>query len=125
MVTKSVQQFKAELFRALAHASRIRILELLRIGEMSVSELQLRLGIEPASVSQQLGVLRSQELVAFRKEGSNVYYCVRDPVVFDLLDAARVLFNSRVTALHALAQEEDAADSAVQAEGGGASAYLT
>ena len=84
-----LQTFKAELFKALAHPVRIRILELLRNGEMTVSELQSRLEIEaPSVVSQQLAVLRARQLVTGRKEGTNVHYRVVDPQLFALLDAA-------------------------------------
>jgi ArsR family transcriptional regulator len=101
-----LQGFKAELFKALSHPIRIRILELLRTGEMTVSELQARLEIEASSVSQQLGVLRARQLVVGRKEGTSVYYRVVDPQVFDLLDIARAMFERHLVALQALVLEE-------------------
>ena len=105
-----LQTFKAELFKALAHPVRIRILELLRTGEMTVSELQVLLEIEASSVvSQQLAVLRSRQLVTSRKEGTSVYYRVVDPQLFALLDAARVLFDHHLLALQAMAADEPAA----------------
>ena len=105
-----LQTFKAELFKALAHPARIRILELLRTGEMTVSELQARLEIEaPSVVSQQLSVLRARGLVAGRKEGTSVYYRVVDPKLFALLDDARLLFENHLLALQAMAEEEPAA----------------
>jgi DNA-binding transcriptional ArsR family regulator len=103
-----LQGFKAELFKALSHPIRIRILEMLRIGEMTVSELRERLDIEASSVSQQLGVLRARQLVVGRKEGTSVYYRVVDPKVFELLDIARALFERQLGALQALADESDA-----------------
>ncbi|MEK7216495.1 MAG: metalloregulator ArsR/SmtB family transcription factor [Chloroflexota bacterium] len=106
MTTHSLQHFKSELFKALAHPTRIRVLELLRTGEMTVSELQLRLALEAASVSQQLGVLRAQELVTSRREGSSVFYRIVDPKVFELLDLARSIFDTRVAILQALTQQD-------------------
>jgi DNA-binding transcriptional ArsR family regulator len=103
-----VQAFKAELFKALSHPIRIRILELLRTGEMTVSELQMRLEIEASSVSQQLGVLRSRQLVVGRKEGTSVYYRVTDPQVFELLDVARLMFEHHLGALQAMADKDAA-----------------
>jgi DNA-binding transcriptional ArsR family regulator len=103
-----VQAFKAELFKALSHPIRIRILELLRTGEMTVSELQMRLEIEASSVSQQLGVLRSRQLVVGRKEGTSVYYRVTDPQVFELLDVARAMFEHHLGALQAMADQDAA-----------------
>lgn len=102
-----LQGFKAELFKALGHPVRIRILELLRSGERTVSELQAHLQIEPSSVSQQLAVLRSRQLVAVRKEGTSAYYRVADALVFDLLDTARAIFEGQLVSLQAMASEVD------------------
>lgn len=100
-----LQGFKAELFKALGHPVRIRILELLRDGERTVSELQSALEIDGSSVSQQLAVLRARQLVIGRKESTSVYYRVADPLVFDLLDTARAIFDSHLIALQAMAEE--------------------
>jgi len=104
-----LQSFKAEFFKALAHPIRIRILEILRVGERSVQELQIRLDVDQSTVSQQLAVLRTKNIVAARKEGTTVRYEVRDPLVGDLLDVARRIFNNQLTGtqtmLRALRQE--------------------
>jgi DNA-binding transcriptional ArsR family regulator len=92
----SLRVFKAEFFKALAHPARIKILELLRGGELSVTELQEHLGIESSSVSQNLSVLRHKNIVETRKAGTTVYYWVRDPEVFELLDVARRIFNNQL-----------------------------
>lgn len=103
-----LQTFKAELFKALGHPVRIRILELLRTGEMTVSELQTHLEIDPSSVSQQLAVLRNRQLVAGRKQGTSVYYSAVDAQVYELLDVARAMFNRHVLTLQAMADAADA-----------------
>ena len=103
-----MQNFKAELFKALGHSSRIRIIELLRNGEQTVSELQSQLEMEPSSVSQQLSVLRARQLVVGRKDGTNVHYRVTDPQVFDLLDTARALFEQHLGSLQAMADSDPA-----------------
>lgn len=89
-------QFKAEFFKALAHPLRIRILDELRNGELGVNDLCARLGAEQSNLSQQLGVLRNHNLVIGRKEGSNVYYSVRDREIFRLLDVAKNIFNNHL-----------------------------
>jgi ArsR family transcriptional regulator len=101
-----LRAFKAELFKALAHPTRVKILDLLRGGARTVSELQAELGIEPSSVSQQLAVLRAKHIVEGRREGISVHYTVRDPHVFVLLDAARRIFNNHLVDLQAMADEE-------------------
>ena len=94
--TDELQAFKAAFFRALAHPVRIRILELLIKGEKSVQELQEVLGVDQPVVSQQLAVLRSTNIVTGRKEGVSVRYTVRDPLIGDLLNVARRIFNNHL-----------------------------
>lgn len=101
-----LQGFKAELFKALGHPIRIRILELLRNGERTVSDLQAALDIDAGSVSQHLAVLRGRQLVVGRKEGTSVYYRVSDSHVFDLLDAARAIFDRHLITLQGMADGE-------------------
>jgi DNA-binding transcriptional ArsR family regulator len=86
-----LSQVKAELFRALAHPARIRVLEVLVEGERSVGDMQPLVGIELSHLSQQLGVLRRAGLVTARRERSSVYYQLRHPLVADLLDVAKRL----------------------------------
>lgn len=104
----ALRGFKAELFKALAHPTRIHILELIRAGEKTVTELQAGLEIEASSVSQQLGTLRGIHIVEGRKQGTSVFYRVSDPNVFTLLDAAREMFNKRLLDLQSMVEEEPA-----------------
>ena len=91
-----ISRFKAEFFKALAHPLRIRILDELRKGEVSVNDLGSRLDVEQSNLSQQLAVLRNRNILAARKDGQNVYYSVRDPQLFDLLDVAKKIFNNHL-----------------------------
>ena len=88
--------FTAEFFKALAHPLRIRILDALRRGEIGVNDLSEKLGVEQSTISQQLGVLRKSNIVEGRKEAQNVYYSVRDPAIFRLLDEAKRVFNNHL-----------------------------
>ncbi len=89
--TAPVFEIKADLFRALAHPARVRALEVLADGERSVSELQPEVGIESSHLSQQLAVLRRAGLVTTRKDGTAVYYAIKDPTLVELLAVARKL----------------------------------
>jgi DNA-binding transcriptional ArsR family regulator len=92
---RPISEIKADLFRALAHPARIRVLEVLAEGERSVGELQPLVGIEASHLSQQLGVLRRAGLVTTRKVGSSVFYAIRDPELVQVLASAkRMLINS-------------------------------
>ncbi len=93
----SISEFKADLFRALSNAGRIRILETLARGERSVGDLQPDVGLELSHVSQQLGVLRRANLVTARKEGALVFYSLKSPLLADVLATAKQLLISSLT----------------------------
>ncbi len=81
-------QLHAHLCKALAHPTRLLLIDELRDGPHAVGELAEHLGLSQTNVSQHLGVLRRERLVAARRDGSTVYYSLRDPRVtqaFDLL----------------------------------------
>lgn len=91
-----LSHFKAEFFKALAHPLRIRLLDALRHGELGVNELCARLSVEQSTISQQLSILRTRDIVTGRKSGNNVFYSVKDPATFKLLDAAQDIFNNHL-----------------------------
>ena len=105
MTAGELQTFKAQFFRALAHPTRIRILEILTRGGRTVQELQEALTLDQPIVSQQLAVLRNQNIVAARKAGLSVRYTLRDPLVGELLDVARRIFNNRLVDTQGLLRE--------------------
>ena len=88
----TLREFKASIFQALAHPTRIAILELLRDGELPAGTIIERLGIEQSNASQHLAILRSRQIVTNRKEGNQVFYALRDPLLTDLLDIMRKYF---------------------------------
>ena len=91
-----LSKFKAEFFKALSHPLRIRILDALRNGEVTVGDLTARLEVEQSTLSQQLAILRNRDFIAARKSASNVFYSVHDPAIFRLLDVAREIFNNHL-----------------------------
>lgn len=105
MTPASLQAFKAEFFRALAHPVRIRILETLGGGERSVRELQQALGLEQPIVSQQLAVLRAKNIVTPRKVATTVRYALADPLITRLLGVARAIFDNHLVDRQSMLKE--------------------
>jgi len=101
----ALRQFKATIFQALAHPTRIAILELLRDKEVPVSVIVERLGLEPANASQHFAVLRAKHIVTSRKQGSQVSYSVRDPLIIEVLDTMRKYFQVHLEESMALLKE--------------------
>src|SRR5690606_35305667 len=92
----ALRRFKAEVFQALAHPTGIHIAESLRDGEKRVGAIVEAVGVEPANLSQHLAVIRGKGLVTNRKEGSQVFYSLRDPLLIDVLDTMRRYFQAHL-----------------------------
>lgn len=91
----SAQAVNAEFFRALGHPVRVRVLEQLRAHqEMSVRDLQAALQIESGGASQHLNAMRRHGLLAARRQGTSVFYRVRDPRTFQLLGISRQILTT-------------------------------
>ena len=82
----------AALLKALGHEGRLMILCHLSEGEKSVTELENRLGLRQAAVSQQLARLRAEGLVACRRDGKTIYYSIADARVAQLIVTLYGLF---------------------------------
>jgi|SRR5579871_512022 len=94
---ESLRQFKAGIFRALAHPTRIAIVELLRdSGATPVGTLHEQLSLEQANVSQHLAVLRSNHIVVARKDGNQVFYSLRDRIIGKVFDLMRQYFHAHL-----------------------------
>ena len=106
----SLRQFKAEIFQALAHSTRIAILDQLREGELTVGTFAERLDLEQANLSQHLAVLRARQIVVTRKAGNQVFYSVRDPLIFKMLDLMRRYFQKQVGESMAMLEELEKAE---------------
>lgn len=100
-----LRKFKAEIFRALAHPTRIAIVEILREGELSAGEIMERLGLEQANVSQHLTVLRARQVLLNRKEGNQVFYQLRDPALIKVLDILKRYFYSQLAETQTMLEE--------------------
>ncbi|HET9114899.1 MAG TPA: metalloregulator ArsR/SmtB family transcription factor [Gaiellaceae bacterium] len=74
----------ARRFRVLSEPSRIRLLDRLRDGELSVNELAAQLGAGQQNVSKHLSVLADAGILARRKDGNHVYYRIVDEGVLGL-----------------------------------------
>jgi ArsR family transcriptional regulator len=80
----------------LAHPTRIHIAECLKDSELSVGDLLDRIPVEPANLSQHLALLRSKGLVVNRKDGNQVFYRLRDPLLSEVLDSMRTYFHKHL-----------------------------
>jgi len=104
-MSQDLRRFKAEIFQGLAHPTRIAIVEALDRGEVSAGDLIEQLGLEQANASQHLSVLRSKQIVTGRKEGNQVFYSLRDPVLLDVLKILKNYFYSQLSQTMSMLKE--------------------
>jgi DNA-binding transcriptional ArsR family regulator len=93
---RPVTDAKAELFKALGHPARVRVLELLAEGERSMGELAEQSGLELSHLSQHVSVLRRAGIVDSRRVRSTVLCALRDPQTAELLAVARRLISANL-----------------------------
>jgi ArsR family transcriptional regulator len=106
----TLRQFKANIFQALAHPTRIAIIEVLRDGELPAGSIIEKLGLEQANASQHLSTLRAKQVVTSRKEGNQVFYAVRDPLLIEVLDIMRRYFQAHVEEAMSMLKQIDLLD---------------
>ena len=97
-MAKATSGFKAQaqLFRALSHPVRLRILDILARQEACVCHLTTILGQRQPYVSQQLATLREASLVTDRREGTLIYYRLAGDHLANLLDEGKVVVRDLV-----------------------------
>jgi DNA-binding transcriptional ArsR family regulator len=111
----SLRRFKAGVFQALAHPTRIAIVELLRDEkDVPVSRIYEHLGLEQANASQHLAVLRAKQIVAGRKMGNQVFYSLRDPILGEVLDLMRRYFHAHLSEALEMLRDMDKVEESVK-----------
>jgi DNA-binding transcriptional ArsR family regulator len=86
-----VYSLQADLCKALAHPTRLQVLDLLSKKERTVEELTRLVGTGQSNLSQHLAALRQQKLVVSRRVGMNVYYELSNPKISDACSNIRSL----------------------------------
>lgn len=89
-------QLTGNLFKALGHPTRIKILRLLEPGPLCVCDILPRVESEQSNTSQHLSVLKQSGLVESRREGTKVIYSVPDPQIFSILHLAEKLILQQI-----------------------------
>lgn len=102
----TMRQFKAGIFQALGHPTRVAIVEFLSHGEMSVGQLCEKVGVEQANASQHLAVLRNKHIVETRKEGNQIFYRLRNPLLGEVLEKMRQYFFAHLGEAMEMLREE-------------------
>lgn len=101
---KSLYELQSEVCKTLASPKRIEILNALKEGEKTVSELVGILGVPKANVSQHLAVMRHKGILKSRREGINIYYSVASPKVLQACTLMKEVLTEQMTEKGRLAE---------------------
>jgi len=82
----------AKLLKALSNERRLMILCQLGGGELAVGQIQTRVGLSQSALSQHLAVLRSEGVVATRRDGQTIYYRIADPAAVKVVATLAEIF---------------------------------
>ncbi|MEG6616762.1 metalloregulator ArsR/SmtB family transcription factor [Peptococcaceae bacterium 1198_IL3148] len=93
---EKLAELKANLFKAISHPTRVRILNLLSDGEHCVCDIFAELNVEQANTSQHLAVMKKQGILQSRKEGLRVIYSIKYPEIIELLSLADKILEKQV-----------------------------
>jgi DNA-binding transcriptional ArsR family regulator len=97
-------ELKADVLKAMAHPTRLYMLEMLAKGERCVCELNELIDADPSTISKHLTIMKQVGLVSDRKDGLKVYYKLEVPCVMDFVKCINSVIALRakkhLTALH-------------------------
>ena len=93
---------QAEILKAIAQETRLSILALLRDGERCVCEIFPAIGQEQSNVSRHLNMMQQAGILTRRKDGLKIFYTVRHPEVFAIVDLAAAIMKSEAGRRHEL-----------------------
>ncbi len=99
-MAESIYELQADIFKALSHPARLRILIALREKNRCACDLAPELGIEQSNFSRHIAALKNAGLIRFWKEGVSVYFTLADQRVIDLLDNANEILKHRIQSHH-------------------------
>jgi len=91
-----VLELKAEILKALAQPTRLKILELLRHGERCICEIVPAINGEQSNISRHISLMQRNHLVTTRKDGVKVMVSVKDPEIFKILDRVNAILRHQM-----------------------------
>ncbi len=93
---EQVIELKAEILKAMAQPTRLKIIECLRKGEKCICEIVPAIDGEQSNISRHISLMQRCRLVTTRKDGVRVMVKVRDPKIFDLLDRVSQILQGQI-----------------------------
>src|SRR4030043_1906569 len=93
---EQIYTYHAEMCQVFSHPKRVEVINVLRDGEMTVTELSQKLGLTLGNLSQHLSMMKDRHILLSRKEGNMVYYRILNPKLIRCFDMMREMLFEQI-----------------------------
>ncbi len=91
-----IYAYHAEMCQVFSHPKRLEVINVLREGEMNVTELSQKLGLTVGNLSQHLSMMKERHILLSRKEGNMVYYRIANLRLLEAFDLLREIMFEQI-----------------------------
>lgn len=99
---KELVDFRAEILKALAQPTRLKIMDFLRDGERCVCEIFPAIGEEQSNTSRHLNMMLAANVLSRRKDGLKIYYAIKHPEIIEVMDIVTLIVREEIGGRHKL-----------------------
>lgn len=99
---KELIELRAEILKALAQPTRLKIIDFLREGERCVCEIFPAIGEEQSNTSRHLNMMLAAGVLSRRKDGLKIYYAIKHPEILEVIDIATAVVEQEIHGRHSL-----------------------
>lgn len=95
-MNKELYKLHAEMCTVFSNPTRLEILDVLRDGELTVSEITNKIKISQSNISQHLSIMKSKGILISKRKGQNIYYSLSNPKIVKAFDIIREILIQRL-----------------------------
>jgi len=99
---KELVEFRAEILKALAQPTRLKIIDFLRDGERCVCEIFPAIGEEQSNTSRHLNMMLAAGVLSRRKDGLKIYYAIKHAEILEIIDIVTGVVKLEISGRHQL-----------------------
>lgn len=91
-----IAAFRADILKAMAQPTRLKIIEFLRDGERCVCEIFPAIGEEQSNTSRHLNLMQSAGILSRRKDGLKIFYAIKHPEILEIVDTVTLIVRQEI-----------------------------
>ncbi len=99
---KDLVEYRAEILKAIAQPTRLKIIDFLRDGERCVCEIFPAISEEQSNTSRHLNMMLSAGVLSRRKDGLKIYYAINHPEILEIMDIVTLIVKQDISRRHKL-----------------------